>query len=158
MRERKQTATEVIPSPNRDPKKPRSSADVERGRRLALEAWRWMERNEAIYLQMIAFVRDLKRRGVKGRVRDQIAIHFTKLAAGKGTPMFTLRNGIWAGVSRYMVMEDPTLDGDPIHLARSAIDDHGLFPVSWMGNRTGEGHAEAGRIGVDEEKEERPCG
>lgn len=122
--------TEVIPSPNFDPKRSRSPDDVERGRRMAQEAWKWMEANQPLYLQMKAFVHDLKRRGVSGRVRDQIVIHFTKIKDGK--PMFTLTNGVWAGISRYMVLEDPTLEGDPIKFAQSAIDDHGLFAVSWM--------------------------
>lgn len=61
---------------------------------------------------MKAFVRDLKRRGVSGRVRDQIVIHFTKIKDGK--PMFTLANGVWAGISRYMALEDSTLEGDPV--------------------------------------------
>ncbi|MCI9130323.1 MAG: hypothetical protein HFJ65_08490 [Eggerthellaceae bacterium] len=105
-------------------------AEIEKGRRLAEEVHKWMEANEPIYRQMLAFVQDLKRRGVKGRVRDQIVIHFTKINQGK--VMFKLTNGHWPGISRYMVLEDPTLEGDPLRFTRSAIDAYGLIPVSWM--------------------------
>ena len=36
-------------------------AEIEKGRRLAEEVHKWMEANEPIYRQMLAFVQDLKR-------------------------------------------------------------------------------------------------
>lgn len=122
---------EIIKSPNHDPKRVCAPQEIEQGKRMAESAHRWMERSQSLYLQMAAFVKDLRRRGVTGRVRDQIIIHFTKIS-DQNKPMFTLTNGDWAGISRYMILEDPTLEGNPIRLAHSAIDDYGLIPVSWM--------------------------
>ena len=49
-----------------------------------------------------------------------------------GDEPYTFNNTWWAGISRYLVLHDPTLLEDPIRFRDSDIDCYGLLPVSYL--------------------------
>lgn len=101
------------------------------GTALAADAARWVSANRATFESIYCFLKGMQEAGRKGRVRDRVAIHCidNALKVGEG---FTLTNGLWAGIARYLVRYDPSLEGNPIVLAKSAIDDVELPKVRWM--------------------------
>lgn len=100
------------------------------GRRMAVEAAAWMEGHRGAYEAMRRYVKRMQGDGRRGRVRDRVAAHCADCGLSDGARALT--NGRWAVLARYMVLQDPTLLGDPIELCDSAVDCYGLLPVSWM--------------------------
>lgn len=107
-----------------------------KGREIATRTAAWMEDHEADFWALTEYVRGVK----GGRVRDRAAAfcvdHGIEIDDGEG---HTFNNTFWAGISRYMVLHDPTLKDNPIRFRESAIDCFGLWPVSYLpstgGNR-----------------------
>lgn len=109
-----------------------SGANIADGRKMAVDAHAWMESHEADFMALLGFVRGLRARGVKGRVRDHAALFCIDHRIKVGTGSKAFANALWAGIERYMVLLDPSLEGYPIRMTDSVIDCYGLIPVSWM--------------------------
>lgn len=122
----------AIPSPHGRTSLVKTSVTIGKGRAMARETWRWMEANEGSFMAVLRYVQGLKARGVKGRLRDRVAIFCADngIEVGENGRLFT--NGTFAGIVRYMVLLDPSLDGGPVVMNDSYIDCYGLLPVSWL--------------------------
>lgn len=119
-------------SPHERTRLVKTAETMGRGRKDAERCLEWMERNEAQFRELLAFVRGMRDRGERGRVRDRAALYCISHGIETGGPGRFFANGMWAGISRYLVLADPSLGGDPIEMADSNIDCYGLLPVSWM--------------------------
>lgn len=121
----------VVTSPNAT-KRPASAADIESGRKMAESTRRWMEGNEAAFRKIYRFVKGMQIQGGKGRVRDRVAAFCVDQSIDVGDAPYTFNNSWWAGISRYLVLHDPSLQDDPIRFRESDIDCYGLLPVSYL--------------------------
>lgn len=102
------------------------------GRRLARQAASWMEGHEQEFMQLYGYCQKLKKGGIRGRVRDILASYCVANGIKVEGQGYRFDNDLWAGISRYMVLFDPTLEGSPIRFRDSDIDCFGLVPVSWL--------------------------
>lgn len=109
-----------------------SAAHLEGGRKMAERTRRWMEGNREAFWKIYRFVKDMQRDGGKGRVRDRVAAFCVDQSIEVGESPYTFNNTWWAGISRYLVLYDPTLLHDPIRFRDSDIDCYGLLPVSYL--------------------------
>lgn len=109
-----------------------SAAHIESGREMATKVHRWMEVNEAAFRKIYGFVKEMQRTGSKGRVRDRVAAFCVDQSIEVGDEPYTFNNTWWAGISRYLVLHDPSLMEDPIRFRDSDIDCYGLLPVSYL--------------------------
>ena len=109
-----------------------SAAHIESGREMATKVHRWMEANEAAFRKIYGFVKEMQRTGGRGRVRDRVAAFCVDQSIEVGDEPYTFNNTWWAGISRYLVLHDPTLLEDPIRFRDSDIDCYGLLPVSYL--------------------------
>lgn len=108
-----------------------SGARLRKGRALAVSAKRWMEGNEPVFRALYGYMKQLQGEGARDNLRSRALLWLED--TGQSTPGGRkLWNGDWAGVERYMVLLDPTLDGDPVSMRDSWIDCFGLLPVSWL--------------------------
>ena len=78
------------------------------------------------------FVALLQQGGCRGRVRDRVAAFCVDRGVEVGDSPYAFNNSWWAGISRYLVLHDPSLLGDPIKFRNSEIDAYGLLPVSYL--------------------------
>ena len=81
---------------------------------------------------MVQGVKEMQRTGGRGRVRDRVAAFCVDQSIEVGDEPYTFNNTWWAGISRYLVLHDPTLLEDPIRFRDSDIDCYGLLPVSYL--------------------------
>lgn len=102
------------------------------GHRMARMCQRWMEANEDAFREIHRFVGFLQQSGCKGRVRDRVAAFCVDRGVEVGDSPYAFNNSWWAGISRYLVLHDPSLLGDPIRFRNSEIDAYGLLPVSYL--------------------------
>lgn len=109
-----------------------SAAHIESGREMATKVHRWMEANEAAFRKIYGFVKEMQRTGGRGRVRDRVAAFCVDQSIEVGDEPYTFNNTWWAGISRYLVLHDPSLMEDPIRFRDSDIDCCGLLPVSYL--------------------------
>lgn len=109
-----------------------SAAHIDSGREMATKVHRWMEGNEAAFRKIYGFVKEMQRMGGRGRVRDRVAAFCVDQSIEVGDEPYTFNNTWWAGISRYLVLHDPTLLEDPIRFRDSDIDCYGLLPVSYL--------------------------
>lgn len=121
----------VIRSPY-TPARAMDAAHIESGRKMAESTRRWMEGNEPAFRKIYRFVKDMQRYGGKGRVRDRVAAFCVDQSIEVGDAPYTFNNTWWAGISRYLVLHDPSLLNDPIRFRDSDIDCYGLLPVSYL--------------------------
>lgn len=105
---------------------------LDSGRKMAEQTRRWMEGNERAFLEIYRFVKDMQVSGGRGRVRDRVAAFCVDHEIEVGDSPYTFNNTWWAGISRYLVLHDPKLMGDPITFRDSDIDCYGLLPVSYL--------------------------
>lgn len=120
---------EVIESPN---KRNVMKGSISNGRRLAEHAARWMEGHESEFMQLYGYTKKLQENRIKGRVRDILASYCISNGIRVEGQGYRFDNDLWAGISRYMVIFDPSLTGAPIKFRQSDIDMYGLLPVSWL--------------------------
>ena len=66
-----------------------------------------------------------------GRVRDRVAAFCVDRGIDVGGD-YAFDNTLWAGISRYAALLDPSLAGDPLRFRDSDIDCYGLLPVSYL--------------------------
>ena len=111
-----------------------SGERLQAGRKMAQQTHRWMEDNERGFWQIYRFVKGMQRDGGKGRVRDRVAAFCVDQSIRVGDEPYTFNNTWWAGISRYLVLHDPTLHDDPVKFRDSDIDCWGLLPVSYLPN------------------------
>lgn len=102
------------------------------GRGMAERTLRWMESNEAAFWKIYRFVKDMQACGCRGRVRDRVAAFCVDERIEVGESPYTFNNTWWAGISRYLVLHDPSLLDDPVRFRDSDIDCYGLLPVSYL--------------------------
>lgn len=121
-----------VKSPHVRTKMVRTGARIDAGRAMALEVRAWMESHEDDFRAMHGFVRNLRENGVRGRVRDHVALFCADMRIQVGDGPTAFKNGLWAGIERYMVLIDPPLGEYPIRMMDSVIDCYGLLPVSWL--------------------------
>lgn len=131
--------TGKVPSPNRGDLSGRGG--YEAGRKMAELTHRWMEANELAFREIYGFVKRMQAEGGKGRVRDRVAAFCVDHSIEVGDSPYAFNNTWWAGISRYLVLHDPSLYEDPIRFRASDIDLYGLLTVSYL-PETVEGGAE----------------
>ena len=103
-----------------------SSEKLATGRVLAAKAYQWCKTHPSEFQHIYAYVKYLQDVGTKGHLRDRVAIHCLNNGIKIGKPAFG--HDYWAGISRYLVLKDPSLMGNPVTLHESAIDHVGLYP------------------------------
>lgn len=102
------------------------------GHKMARSTQRWMEANEAGFRSIYEFVKRMQAEGGRGRVRDRVAAFCVDQSIDVGDSPYAFNNTWWAGISRYLVLHDPSLLGDPIRFRNRDIDAYGLLPVSYL--------------------------
>ena len=111
---------------------PINGEKLDQGRRLAKYTHRWMEGHKESFQAIYAYVKHLQRKGIKGRLRDRVAMYCTSNDISVEGGDYRFDNSLWAGISRYLVLYDKSLKYDPVEPRSSAIDCWGLYPVSWL--------------------------
>ena len=106
-----------------------SSEKQTTGRMLAAKAYQWCSTHPHEFEHIYAYVKFLQDSPVRGHLRDRVAIHCLNNGIKIGKPAFG--HDYWAGISRYLVLKDPSLLGNPVVLHESAIDHVGLY--EWGG-------------------------
>lgn len=110
---------------------------LEKGMDIARRTHAWMEANEEAFWAIYEQVKRMQAGGVKGRIRDRVAARCVDLNVRVGAD-YAFNNDYWAGISRYLVLYDPSLKDDPVRGRESAVDCYGLLPVSWLPATGGE--------------------
>lgn len=120
-----------MPSPNG---KPEVCTESQRrnGDRMAVDAYIWMLRSEQVFNAIYRYVKSLQGDHIKGRVRDRVASYCVDVGLQVGKDSYRFSNSIWAAISRYLVIKDPSLYRAPIEFAKSDIDCVGLYPVPYL--------------------------
>lgn len=120
-----------IPSPYRS-SVVRTGARVSNGVRIANQAAAWMEDHEEEFMAILGEVRKLRLekvyRDVRGRVARWCCENDVMVSAREG---YFVDNTLWAALCRYLVLLDPSLEGDPLLMRHSDVDFVGLAEVSW---------------------------
>lgn len=122
-----------IPSPHVRTKLVKTNLTINNGRKLAEDTADWMERSKKGFETIYKYVKSLQSKNFKGRVRDRVATFCVdhRITVGSGHD-YRFANPLWAGISRYLVLHDPSLDGAPILMHDSDIDCYGLLPISYL--------------------------
>ena len=123
---------ETIQSPNFQEGTVATESTIEEGLRMARDGRNWMERNQDAFSSIRGFLKKLQREGVKGRVRDRVAIWIMQNGIEVNDAPFRFANAKWAVISRYAALADPTLIGRPLQFNFSLVDVSGLLPVSYL--------------------------
>ena len=116
------------PSPHKRKSVVTSGARINNGRGLASQAARWMESHEESFWKICGFCKTVK----GGRLRDRVALYCLDNGISVGPKPRAFGNDYWAGIARYIVLVDPTLEDNPIKMEDSDIDCYGLVPVSYL--------------------------
>lgn len=122
---------------------PMSGERLAKGRQIATDTHRWMESHEDAFWAIYGYVKTVK----GGRVRDRVASWCVDHGIEVDGDPYTFNNTFWAGISRYLILYDPSLRDNPIKLRESAVDCFGLWPVSYL--KIGEGNEERKAHGDD---------
>lgn len=104
------------------------------GRKMALDAKTWMERNKDAFFAIYGFVKSLQSQEKVGRVRDRVAVFCMERGIKVVDEPYKFANAKWAGIARYMALYDPSLIDAPLKFNDSDIDCYGLMPVSYLPN------------------------
>lgn len=107
-----------------------SGERLDSGRRIAERTAAWMEGNEDAFFAIAGYVKSMQGRGC-GRVRDRVAAFCVDRGIDVGGG-YAFDNTLWAGISRYAALFDPSLVGDPLRFRDSDVDCYGLMPVSYL--------------------------
>ena len=121
---------EVWPSPYTPLGASWDAEAMEHGRIMAEETADWIDKNPVAFYELFGIVQQIRRDQKKGYLRDRVKIEATDRGLGFGDKMFRRKNGLWAGLVRYMALVDSTLIGDPIRFNKSCIDGYGLPAVA----------------------------
>lgn len=128
-----------IPSPHRHSMVVRTGARVSNGVRIANRAAEWMEGHEEEFMAILGEVRRLRLekvyRDVRGRVARWCCENGVRVSVQEG---YFVDNTLWAAICRYLVLLDPSLEGDPVLMRHSDVDFVGLAEVSWYDFGAGE--------------------
>lgn len=117
----------------------RGRGGYEAGRKMAELTHRWMEANEPAFREIYGFVKRMQAEGGKGRVRDRVAAFCVDRNIEVGDSPYAFNNTWWSGISRYLVLHDPSLLENPIRFRESDIDRYGLLTVSYLPETAEEG-------------------
>ena len=118
------------PSPNAKNRDCWTSDNFLNGERLAKQTARWIEKNQQDFFTIYNIVKDLQAHGFKGRLRDRVTVEGMKRGAQFADDGYKFANGLWAGIARYLVILDPSLEDNPVEMGKSDIDVYGLEPVT----------------------------
>lgn len=121
----------TISSPNQD-RYPITGERLANGRAMAVRVRNWMERNKTAFKAIYTFCKTLQLKNTGGRIRDRVAVFCVEQQIKVGDDSYTFSNTFWAGISRYLVLCDPSLQDAPIKFNRSDIDCFGLYPISYL--------------------------
>lgn len=121
----------ILASPNHD-RNPITGENLIKGRNIARKVKVWMEGNPRAFKAIYQYVKTLQAQNAKGRVRDRVSVFCTEHKIKVGDDDYTFSNTYWAGISRYLVLYDPSLKDAPIRFRRSDIDCFGLYPISYL--------------------------
>lgn len=116
-------------SPNYSNRLPWTAKSHENGRRLAEATARWIEKNQSDFIAIYNIVKQMQHDGVKRRVREQVIARAMAKGVRFADGDFKFANSLWAGITRYLVVLDPSLAGNPIEFSQSDIDCYGLVPI-----------------------------
>lgn len=121
-----------LKSPYYEGRKPFTAESFANGRKLADEARNWMNANQRVYEAFFSHVKHYQSTGIRRRLRERTIADTLNdgIALGEGDPR--LPNALWAAITRYMVMQDPSLKNNPVTFCQSDLDTFGLWPVEWM--------------------------
>ena len=100
------------------------------GRSMAIRTRGWMESNPSAFFEIVGYVKAMQGRRC-GRVRDRVAAFCVDRGIDVGGE-YAFDNTLWAGISRYAALFDPSLVGDPLRFRDSDTDCYGLLPVSYL--------------------------
>lgn len=125
------SVTKTISSPNLD-RQPINGKRLANGRTMAVKVRNWMERNRDAFIAIYRFVKQMQGTNTGGRVRDRVAVFCVEKSIKVGDEDYTFSNTFWAGISRYLVLCDPSLMDCPIKFKQSDIDCFGLYPISYL--------------------------
>lgn len=117
----------TIASPHVRKNKTVSDLDINAGRKQAQEVKRWMETHQGAFFFILNTMRHEK---VVPRPRDYFANELIRRHLANDKP-FAFNNNYWAGISRYLVLVDPSLEAK-LNMRDSDIDCWGLYPVSYL--------------------------
>lgn len=123
---------ELLESPHKRTSLVITGENLTSGRRLAEDAHRWLEKNQDGFYKLLHFVQGQQLKGIKGRLRDRVAVYCIENGIQAGVTGYKFANGLWAALARYMVLVDPSLLNNPIEMKDSVIDCYGLLPVSYL--------------------------
>lgn len=123
------TTPNLWPSPNEAARKPFDSESYLNGAVLANRAAKWIEGHHQDFLDIYRIVKNIQREGIRGRLWDRIVAEAMKRGIHIEDGGFTFANDLRAGISRYLVIYDPTLKNNPIQFSQSDIDVYGLPPI-----------------------------
>lgn len=121
-----------IPSPHKRARLVKTGESIEAGRKAALEARAWMERNRDAFFDIYGFVKKLQSQEKVGRVRDRVAVFCMERGIEVDDGPYRFANARWAAIARYMALYDPSLVDAPLAFNDSDIDCYGLLPVSYL--------------------------
>ena len=109
-----------------------SGERLRNGRKIAERTRAWMEGHESEVMTIYKYVKGLQFNNEKGRTRDKVAAYCVDNKIAVGGDPYAFDNTLWAGISRYLVMYDKSLDGAPLTFRDSDIDCYGILPVSYL--------------------------
>ena len=116
-------------SPYYEGRSPWTSESCLNGQKLATEIAHWIEKHPVEFNGLFRIVKDMQKLHIKGCVRDRVRVEAMVRGIEVESDDAKFAHAYWAGISRYMVMLDPSLKGNPIEFKRSDIDNYGLVPI-----------------------------
>ena len=122
-------------SPNYEGRAPWTVQACLNGQKMAEQTARWIEKNEDDFYALYAIVKEFQAKGFRGRLRDRVVTEAMNRGVRFEDKGYMFANGLWAGITRYMVVMDPTLKDDPIEFLPSDIDNYGLVPIEFRGKK-----------------------
>lgn len=103
-----------VESPNYEGRNPWTAERAINGRRLAEKTAAWVEANRDDFEGIYRIVKDFQRQGKRGRLQDRVVAEALVRGVRYEADDFKMANGLWAGITRYLVLYDPTLEGNPV--------------------------------------------
>lgn len=103
-----------------------------KGRYLSQKTAMWVERNEASFRAILWCCKRAHDNGATSMARNIVAKFCcdNNIKVGDGPSGFD--HTVFAGIARYMVLIDPSLEGAPIEFRDSCIDCYGLVPIGFI--------------------------
>lgn len=120
----------TIPSPHKRNRLAVTGETLIKGRNHALAVARWMDAHRGAFFFIL---NTMQHERVVPRPRDYFANELARRHLCNDKP-FAFNNNLWAGISRYLVLVDPTLEAK-LAMRDAAIDCWGLYPIDYLKGR-----------------------